>query len=455
MSSAPAPVRPDAGTAHRPIRVATPGPSPALPSAARSSPLSLPSDRTPWDVVAVSALGYFVDVLDLFLFNVFRIPSLHDLGVGPDRLLSVGANLINIQMLGLLVGAFVWGVWGDRQGRVRALYGSILLYSLATLANSMVSSLPAYALCRLVAGFGLAGELGAAIALVSETLPQHRRGLGTALVAGLGLCGGMAAALLAELVTWRTAYVIGGLCGLGLLLLRVRLRESALFHAVKAHAQTPAESPASPPIQLGSLRLLFASTQRRGIYLRLVLLGLPVWFVAGILMVFSPELARALDVPGVTAGRCILFSYLGTALGDVGSGLLSQAMASRKRALLLFLLLVIGTVSAFLHAHGFSARGLYALCFALGISTGYWAVLVTTAAEHFGTNLRATVSTTIPNVVRASIIPLNLAFSALLPRLGIRAAALWLGATCVLLALWSLRGLRETFTRDLNFHELP
>lgn len=410
-----------------------------------SAPHAAPP-QSPWGVVAVSALGYFVDVLDLFLFNVFRVPSLKDLGVSSTELLSVGANLINIQMFGLLFGAFIWGILGDRKGRVRALYGSIVLYSLATLANAFVSSLPAYALCRLLAGIGLAGELGAAIALVAETLPQSRRGLGTALVAGLGLCGGIAAALLAEFVTWRTAYIVGGLCGLGLLLLRVRLRESALFRSLQSNDLAH--------VQRGSLRLLFASSARRSLYLRLVLVGLPVWFVAGILMVFSPELARALDVPGITAGRCILFSYLGTAIGDVGSGLLSQALASRKRVLFGFLLLVAGTVSAFLSARGISSGGLYALCFALGVSTGYWAVLVTTAAEHFGTNLRATVSTTIPNLVRASIIPLNLVFSALLPRLGIRSAALWLGAVCLLLALISLRSLRETFTRDLNFHEL-
>lgn len=439
MSSAPAPTSEPTGVAHSmPI---------AYAARALSADGSLPSQRpqSPWIVVLVSALGYFVDVLDLFLFNVFRVPSLKDLGVGQEQLLSVGANLINIQMLGLLVGAFVWGILGDRKGRVRALYGSIVLYSLATLANALVTSLPAYALCRLLAGLGLAGELGAAIALVSETLSQKQRGLGTALVAGLGLCGGIAAALLAELVTWRTAYVVGGLCGLALLLLRVRLRESSLFDALSDRPHTQ--------IQRGSLRLLFASSERRGMYFRLALLGLPVWFVAGILMVFSPEFARALDVPGITAGRCILFSYLGTAIGDVGSGLLSQALSSRKRVLLLFLFLVAGTVTAFLFARGVSSAGLYAVCFALGISTGYWAVLVTTAAEHFGTNLRATVATTIPNIVRASIIPLNLAFSALLPRLGIRAAALWLGAGCLLLALVSLRGLHETFTRDLNFHE--
>ncbi len=440
MSSAPA-------SAPEPVLAVAEHTAPGLVTEAWPPSAPTEGPQSAWLIVAVAALGYFVDILDLFLFNVFRIPSLASLGIPAERHLAVGASLINTQMLGLLLGSFVWGILGDRLGRVRALYGSILLYSLATLANALVTTLPAYSVCRLLAGIGLSGELGAAITLVSETLPRERRGLGTALVAGFGLLGGMAAALLAEWVSWRTAYLVGGGCGLALLLLRVRLRESGLFSRQQATA--------GPALRRGSLRLLLGTSARRGLYLRLVLIGLPVWFVAGILMVFSPEISRSLGVPGITAARCILFSYLGTSLGDVGSGLLSQVLRSRKRAIALSLGLVILTVSAFLSARGVSSYTLYALCFALGVSTGYWAVLVTTAAEHFGTNLRATVATTIPNLVRASIIPLNLAFSVLLPRLGIVAAAAVLGAACLLLAGLSLGTLRETFACDLDFAELP
>jgi len=407
-------------------------------------------------VVAVSALGYFVDILDLFLFSVLRVPSLGSVGVSADRYLSAGAALLNWQMAGLLLGSLVWGVLGDRRGRVRALYGSILLYSFATLANALVTSLPAYAACRFLAGFGLAGELGAAVTLVSETLPTARRGIGTMVVAGFGLCGGIAAAAMAELLPWRACYALGGALGLALLSLRVRLAESPLFVAASARQSAKDLRPAS------QLWLLLRHTRRRGVYLRLVLVGLPIWFVAGILMVFSPEFGRALGVPGVTASRAVLCSYFGVALGDFLSGALSQLLRSRKRAIALFLgCLAIGLV-LFLRAVAVSPRAFYAICFALGLGTGYWAVLVTSAAEHFGTNLRATVATTVPNFVRAAVIPLTFGFQlfarsfkeVLAPAATLIWAAGVLGSLCLLLALWALAGLDETYSSDLDFEDL-
>jgi MFS family permease len=405
--------------------------------------------------VAVSALGYFVDIFDLFLFSVLRVPSLEGIGVPPQRYLPTGAMLLNWQLAGLLIGSLVWGVLGDRRGRVRALYGSILLYSLATLTNAVVTSLPAYAACRFIAGLGLGGELGAAITLVSESLPTARRGLGTMLVAGFGLCGGVAAAGMAELLPWRVCYGLGGALGLVLLGLRIQLLESPLFGSARQ-------------AERGRLRFLLKSARRRGLYLRLVLVGLPIWFVAGILMVFSPEFGRALGVPGVTAARAVLTSYLGVALGDFLSGLLSQYLRSRKRAIALFLGLLAVSMALFLLAFGVSPTKFYAICFVLGLGTGYWAVLCTCAAEHFGTNLRATVATTVPNLIRASVIPLSLAFQFIARHLDflawgqrlaggqrLIASGAVLGGVCVALALWALRGLDETYSRDLNFAERP
>jgi MFS family permease len=393
-------------------------------------------------VVVVAALGYFVDILDLFLFNVVRQPSLRDLGVSPADSLFWGMRLLNAQMVGVLVGAFVFGTLGDRLGRLRALYGSILIYSVGTLLNGLVDSVETYALCRLLAGFGLAGELGAAVTLVSETLPQSRRGLGTTLVAGFGLCGGVAAALLAEWLSWRTCYFVGGSAGLLLLLLRLSVAEPQMFVDVKQQS-----------VRRGSLALLLATATRRRRFLQLLLIGLPVWFVAGIVIAFSPELSTALGTQGVTAARAVLISYIGVALGDLLCGVLSQVLKSRRRAMLWSLSLLLVLLLLLLRLHGLGLHGFYALCFGLGLSTGYWAVLVTTAAEQFGTNLRATVTTTVPNLVRASVIPLGLLYQQLVPTLGTVETVRWLGGLCVAVAVVSLWLLPETYHRELAFLE--
>lgn len=393
-------------------------------------------------VVVVSALGYFVDILDLFLFNVVRQPSLRDLGVASTDSMQWGMRLLNAQMVGVLIGAFVWGILGDRLGRLRALYGSILLYSLGTMANGMVSSVEAYAVCRFLAGLGLAGELGAAVTLVSETLPQSRRGLGTTVVAGFGLCGGVVAALLAEYLSWRTCYFIGGGAGLILLSLRVTLTEPTVF--VDSQQQA---------VRRGSLGLLLSSASRRNRFVKLLLIGLPVWFVAGILIAFAPELATSLGTNGVTAARAVLYSYVGVAIGDLLCGLLSQFLRSRRRAMMLSLALLVVGLVVLLRLRGLSPAMYYVVCFGLGLSTGYWAVLVTTAAEQFGTNLRATVATTVPNLVRASVIPLSLLYQRMTPSIGTIETVRLLGLGCVALAVFALWSLPETYHRQLAFLE--
>lgn len=393
-------------------------------------------------VVVLSALGYFVDILDLFLFSVTRSQSLRDLGVPGERLLSEGVSLLGYQLVGLLCGAVCFGLLGDKRGRLKALYGSILLYSLATLVNARVSSLTAYAACRFVSGFGLSGELGAAVTLVSETLDKERRGLGTTIVAGFGLCGGIAAALLAEYLPWRTCYLIGGSLGLLLLILRVKLVEPSLF--VKQQAA-----------RRGDLRLLFSTSERRRRFLRLLLIGVPIWFVAGVVMVFSPEISASLGASGVTSARAVLISYVGVSIGDFASGWLSQGLRSRRRAIAASLLVIALAEMLLLSREAVSSRGFYAACFVLGLGTGYWAVLVTTAAEQFGTNLRATVATTVPNLIRASALPLTIAFERLTPVLGLREAAILLAMLTTVAATLALRGLSETFGRDLDFAETP
>ena len=185
-------------------------------------------------LIAVAALGYFVDVYDLILFSVVRNPSLMSLGLKGDELLNQGLNLMNVQMGGMLLGGILWGIYGDKKGRKSVLFGSILLYSAANALNGLVTDLNTYALLRFIAGIGLAGELGAGITLVSELLPKNKRGIGTSLVAGIGLFGAVFAYFTYQFTDdWRLCYKIGGGLGIGLLLLRVSVAESGMFNEVK------------------------------------------------------------------------------------------------------------------------------------------------------------------------------------------------------------------------------
>lgn len=393
--------------------------------------------------VVVAALGYFVDIYDLILFSIVRVPSLKSLGLDGQELFDQGVRLLNMQMMGMLLGGIFWGILGDKRGRLSVLFGSIVLYSLANLANGMVASVDQYAWLRLIAGIGLAGELGAGITLVSEVLPKDKRGFGTTLVASVGICGAVLAAKVAEAFDWRTAYYIGGALGLALLVLRVSVFESSLFAAVKqqAHAR-------------GDFLALFRPFSRLKRYLACILIGVPIWYVIGILVTFSPEFARSMGVTEpVAAGTAVMYCYIGLAIGDLSSGLLSQWLRSRRKVVLIFLLLVMACVAVYLGHAGASAAGIYGICLALGFATGYWAMFVTIAAEQFGTNLRATATTSVPNFVRGSVVPLTLLFTWLKGSMGMVPAAWVVGALAVGLAFAGLSVLEETFSKDLDFIE--
>lgn len=391
----------------------------------------------------MAALGYFVDILDLFLFSVLRVPSLKGMGVSENELFSAGILLLNCQMAGLLLGSIFWGVLGDRKGRVSVLYGSILIYSLATIANAFVKDVPTYAFMRFISGLGLAGELGLAITLVTETLSTKSRGIGTTLVAGVGLCGGIAAAELSEHFSWQNCYLIGGCAGLLLLFLRIGMKDSELFQKVANHRQR------------GNLLIVFKNPKRLSIYLQLILVGLPIWFVSGILMVFSPEFGKALNIVGepVRASQAVMYSYMGMVLGDFVCGFLSQTWRKRKGPVAVFIALVLVTSTIYLSCHQVTTTTFYVICFALGIPTGYWAVLITMAAEHFGTDMRATVTTTVPNFIRASTIPMTFLFSLLRPSLTLLGSAAVVGTLALGIGFIALYFLDETFDRDLNFTE--
>ena len=393
--------------------------------------------------VIVGALGYFIDVYDLVLFSIVRRASLRGLGVPDSELLQVGVDLLNWQMGGMLIGGILWGMLGDRKGRVSVLFGSIFLYSVANVANGLVTSVPMYAALRFIAGVGLAGELGAAITLVSEVLPTELRGYGTGIVAGVGLTGAVAAGIVGDYFDWRTAYFVGGGLGFLLLVLRLRMLDSGIYREMDKEK-----------VRRGDLRLLFANRERILRFLYCILIAIPVWHLVGIVVTFSPEITRALNATEpILAGHAILFTYVGISSGDLVSGCLSQWMRTRKGVLRIFLGALSVLMMVTLFSRGFSAAYFYTLCVLMGFATGYWAVFVTVAAEQFGTNLRATVTTSTPNFVRGSVVLLTTLFEWFKTPLGIVHSALAVGALFLALAFWALSQLEETFGRDLNFYE--
>lgn len=395
--------------------------------------------------VIVGALGYFVDIYDLVLFSIVRVQSLKALGLDGEELLNQGVRLINMQMGGMLVGGVFWGILGDKKGRISVLFGSIFLYSAANIANAFVTNVDQYAILRFIAGVGLAGELGAAITLVSEVLSKENRGYGTTLIASVGICGAILAGVIGESFDWKIAYIIGGVLGLALLVLRINIRESGMF----------AECNQKSGVKRGDLKMLFMSRERLLKLLYCILIGVPVWFVIGILVTFSPELAQQLGVSGaVTGGWAILCTYAGLAIGDLSSGLLSQWMGSRRRIVALYLLFTGLLVAIYGTLSGVTPTTFYTICFFLGVGTGYWALFVTIAAEQFGTNMRATITTSAPNFVRGSVVPLTMSFKALSPSVGLIASAMIVGFVSLLIAFFALWKMDETFGKDLDYYEV-
>lgn len=396
--------------------------------------------------VIVAALGYFVDIYDLILFSIVRVKSLNDLGIlDKAAVTDRGLFLINMQMGGMLLGGMLWGILGDKKGRLSVLFGSILLYSLANIANGFVQTIEQYAWLRLIAGIGLAGELGAGITLVSESLPKEKRGYGTMIVATVGVSGAMLGYWVGEKLGWRNAYFVGGGLGLTLLLLRVSVFESGMFQQVQARTE----------VARGHFLSLFTNPARLGKYLRVLLIGVPLWFVVGILVTLAPEFGRALGLTGeVTAGLAVFWCYFGLVFGDFISGALSQVWHSRNKALQVFLAFCAVLVGVYLFGiKGASPTTFYTVCFVMGVSVGFWALFVTVAAEQFGTNLRATVATTAPNFARGAVVGLVPAFKYLSGALGFVPGAAVLGGVSLLVAFWAVRTLPESYGKDLDYVE--
>ena len=390
-------------------------------------------------IIWVAALGYFVDIYDLLLFSIVRKPSLEDIGV--QNIDDVGLIIINTQMFGLLLGGILWGVLGDKLGRTKVLFLSIAIYSIGNILNGFVETGTQYAVIRFIAGIGLAGELGAGITLVSELLPKEKRGIGTSVVAGIGLTGAVVAYFIAEWFDWRTCYFIGGGMGLALLLLRLSVFESGLFKKME-HEN----------IVRGNFLMLFNKRERFMRYLRSILIGLPTWFVVGILITFLDKFAEQLGIVGeIEPGIGIMISYSAIAVGDVVIGLLSQKLKSRKQALHVFYGITMLGMLVFFTAT--TPVQLYVSTGIMGFGTGFWAVFVTIGAENFGTNLRATAATTIPNMVRGSLNGISAIFVGIGSYMSYVSSGIVTAAIVMVITYWAISGIDETFGRDLDFME--
>lgn len=397
--------------------------------------------------VIVAALGYFVDIYDLLLFTIVKKPSMLGVGSTDATMLVDSTRVINWQMTGLLLGGILWGVLADKKGRLSVLFGSIILYSIANFATGFVQTVDQYAACRFVGGLGLAGELGAGITLVSELLPKNKRGLGTSMVAGIGLSGAVAAYFTYQFTDdWRLCYKIGGILGVGLLLLRVSVAESGMFNQAKEQK-----------VARGNFFMLFNNGKRLKKYVFAILIGLPTWYVIGILVNQSDRFGKAMfDSTTIDSGRSIMFAYASIAIGDMLVGVVSQYFKSRKKALLLYYMLTIVGLILFFSGYNNSDMSMYSICALLGFSTGFWAIFVTMGAEQFGTNLRGTAATTIPNMVRGALPLINMLFLDLFQKSwgwSLINSGIVTGIVVMSITLIAYYFTEETFHKDLNYVE--
>lgn len=392
--------------------------------------------------VIVAALGYFVDLYDLIIFGIVRAQSLSELGLDANGIAEVGKRILNAQMIGMLIGGIIWGVLGDKIGRIKTLFATIVLYSTATFATAFVTNVTQYEILRFVAGIGLAGELGVGITLISEILPKHLRGMGAAITLSIGVLGAVAANIIGQFCDWRTVYMVGGVLGFLLLFLRLKVHESSIFENQ------------SHDVVKGSFLALFKGRKIFLRYLAAISLGIPLWTTIGLLIFFSPEMAKLLHIQGsISAGNAVMIAYIALSIGGIAVGALSQYYQSRKRAVWVFLALLIFGYALYFNAENSSSFYFYSIIALLGFTTGYSAAFTQMAAEQFGSNLRATVATTALNFIRGYIVIATLFVDLLKPALGMLeavAVVVFVSWFIAALALWSMK---ETFSHDLDFVE--
>ena len=394
-------------------------------------------------IVIVAALGYFVDIYDLILFGIVRVPSLRGIGIPEDQIYSEGIFLLNMQMIGMLLGGIIWGIMGDKKGRLPVLFITIAMYSLANIANGFVQNIEQYAVLRFFAGLGLAGELGIGITLVSEVMSQETRGYGTTIVSGIGIAGAVLGFLVADIFDWRMAYWVGGGLGILLLLMRVSVFESGMFEKTKKIA-----------ISRGNFLSIFYKKSRFLKYLYCILIGVPIWYVISVLAITAPEFSKELNISGeINGGAAVTYHYIGASIGSFVTGLISQLLKSRKKSLLIALVFLTLFTVLYFTSFGASSAYFYTIVALLGLAQGYWAVFITTSSEQFGTNLRATVTTTVPNFVRGSTVLTSYSVYLLKDSFDLWTAGIIVGAVCISIAFISLFFLEETYHKDLDYIE--
>lgn len=408
------------------------------------------SEKKTYWIVIIAALGYFVDIYDLVLYNVVKKFSLNAIGITGKAYEHYEIIMFNWQMTGMLIGGLLWGILGDKKGRISVLFGSILLYSLANISNGLVTNVDQYIICRFIAGIGLAGELGAGITLVSETMHKDKRGIGTMIIVSFGALGAVVASLVGthyrEQGNWSMPYFVGGGLGLALLALRAGAFESGMYKGLVQHAN----------VSKGNFFMLFKNLKRATLYVNSILIGVPIWYMIGVLVNLSPKFIHVDGlIPETMVPIAVMFSYIGLSVGDLISGFLSQALKSRKKVIYLYLLLSTSFIFYYLNTPEMGLSQFKWVCFLLGAGTGYWALFVQVASENFGTNIRSTVTNTVPNFVRGSVVPITLSFSGLAGSLGnAQQAALIVAGVCLSIAILALFFMDETFSKDLNYHEV-
>lgn len=394
--------------------------------------------------VIAAALGYFVDLYDIVLFGVVRVASLKEIGITGDDLISKGILLLNLQFIGMLIGGIAWGVIGDKLGRKTALIATITMYSAANVLNGFVTDIETYAVLRFVAGVGLAGELGAGITLVAEILPKNYRGYGTTVISFLGLVGALTASFVGSSFDWRVAYFVGGGMGFLVLILRIfALRESNMFEDQK-----------NTTAKRGDILIFFRSKKLLLKLLAVIAVGVPIWYVSGIVITFSPEFGAALNLSRViTAAETLKWQAIGLAIGSGLSGIVSEMVKSRKMVVwFCFIAMAVLTVVT-LNMTNADADIFMIVILMVGLGQGYWTVFLTMAAENFGTNIRATVATSVPNFVRSMVVPMSLWLNSIRHDLGLINSALLIGGIVFVIAFAALSFIKETYGTDINYTE--